>query len=248
MRDSRCIYSLLGAVFCVSLIGCGGQTVSTQPVTVVDASTPPRQQINLDNTIGHQQIIHVIQLLDRADAAMKAKRLTTPRGDNALGYYRGVLAIMPSSQEAHRGLESIVSRYLQWADSAQRKGDLASARVYLDRAQQVLPRDSRIEKARQQLAAQPLPPKPLPVRPTVMVEDGVYVLDVASVKKQSPQIQAQLANIADQIHRQNARVQILAPTDKMGRWIYQQLNNHSEDFRIRANLKISKQTQIKLLN
>lgn len=248
MRNHRCFFSVVAVVCCASLIGCGGQRSSTQPVSVVDVSAPPRQQLSLDNTIGHQQIIHVIQLLERADAALKEKRLTTPRGDNALGYYRGVLAIMPTSEEAHRGLESIVSRYLQWAQRAQRKGDLASARVYLDRAQQVLPTDTRIDKARQQLAARPVPSKSLPEIPSAIAEDGVYILDVASVQQQSPQMQAQLASIADQIHRQNARVQILAPTDKMGRWIYQQLNNRSEDFRVRANLKISKQAKIQLLN
>lgn len=247
MKNSCLIPLSIGAVCCVLLIGCSSNAPSNQPVEVVEALGPPQKLETSSQTIDHQRIMQVIQLLDYADAAVKAKRLTTPYGDNAWGYYRDVLALMPSNQEALDGLDNIVTRYLQWSRSAQRKGDLASAETYLNRARQVLPRDPRIKAAQQRLAAAP-PPQRLPVKIAVTGKDGVYVLDVGSVKKQSAQMKAQLAGIADEIYTQNARVQIFAPTDRMGRWIYQQLNNRHEDFRVRANLKIAKQAKVTLLN
>jgi TonB family protein len=47
------------------------------------------------------------ELLERAHAAVTARRYTDPEGDNALGYFRAVLAQDPSNDEAAEGLQRI---------------------------------------------------------------------------------------------------------------------------------------------
>lgn len=245
------IYSSMVAL----LVGCGGQTIPTRNVVVVGASQLPSQQQLPDfSYIEHQQVMHVISLLEKAEAAYKAKRLTTPVGDNAVSYYRQVLRLKPENEEAYRGLENIVGRYLHWASSAQQKGDINNAKVYIERASRVLPKDPRIADAKRQLRSIPVVKTRTQTKTSnttktiTKTKPGTFQLDVSQVKRQSPQVKNELALIADEIFAQQARVQIEAPSDRMGRWIYQQLNNRHEDFRVRANLKIAKRASIKLLN
>jgi protein TonB len=47
------------------------------------------------------------ELLDRAREAMNARHYTAPEGDNALAYFRAVLAQDPDNDEAHEGLQRI---------------------------------------------------------------------------------------------------------------------------------------------
>ncbi len=267
MRKWRVVSQVASVACSLVLVGCAGNSGSSHSVRVVEASSQQAAK-PAPASIEHLQIMKVIRLLDAADEAMKAKRLTTPVGDNAWGYYRDVLNIMPTNDEAHQGLSTIVSRYLGWAQTAREKGDYASAKLYLDRAQQVLPRDSRIVAARQQLDTAPRPATARTTGPAaaqiagknaisspsgspksiLRSKDGVYRLDASSLKSRSPEMQAQLAQIADEIYAQNAKVQILAPNDQLGRWIYLQLNNRHEDFRVRANMKISQDPRIQLIN
>jgi protein TonB len=51
----------------------------------------------------------VDQMLDAARAAMRERRYTDPAGDNALGYYRSVLAHEPDNGEAREGMQRIAA-------------------------------------------------------------------------------------------------------------------------------------------
>lgn len=236
-----------------ALAGCAGSQAPRQSLTQVESRTqPPKAQVSL-MSLEQQRIQHVVSLLDQADQAMKTKRLTTPQGNNAYLYYSQVLQLMPSNEEAHQGLVSIVDRYLGWAQSAKQQGDLAKADTYLQRAAMVLPRDSRVLAAKKSLAAEPVNNDPaddqiIVSQPAVAVKPGYYELDLRQVQQKTPQLQSQLASIADEIYAQKARVQIQAPSDQLGRWLYLQLNNRHEGYRVRANLRIAKSASIRLLN
>jgi TonB family protein len=70
----------------------------------------------------------VDELLDSARAAMRARRYTDPEGQNALNYYRSVLAQEPNNGEAREGLERIAAVLHERVQSAveERRFDEAS--------------------------------------------------------------------------------------------------------------------------
>lgn len=89
--------------------------------------------------------------LASAEKAMKEMRLTTPQRDNAYKYYQMVLAMYPDNVEALSGLQKIVDRYIQLITKARDEGRLDEARLYLQRAESVLPGDPRIKSIRTEL-------------------------------------------------------------------------------------------------
>jgi len=91
--------------------------------------------------------------LAAAKKAMKAVHLTTPLKDNAYQYYQMVLAIEPNNAEALAGLQKIVDRYIQFIGKARAEGRLNDAKLYLQRAESVLPDDPKLHSIRAELAA-----------------------------------------------------------------------------------------------
>ena len=68
------------------------------------------------------------QLLVKARAAVKAIRLTTPPGNNAVEYYRKALALIPNSPQALDGLDAVVERYMVLAAKAAKRGSKQGCR------------------------------------------------------------------------------------------------------------------------
>lgn len=68
------------------------------PEAAVAASRPPQQQLSTASKD---------ELLDRARVAFHERRYTDPDGDNALYYYRSVLAQDPQDGEAREGLDRV---------------------------------------------------------------------------------------------------------------------------------------------
>jgi protein TonB len=99
---------------------------SPQPVT--QGATTARPAMEQTATPADVQDGSIDDLLDRARSAMLERRYTDPEGDNALLYFRSVLAQAPGNDEAHEGLQRIAAVLdvrLQGA-LAQRKFDDAS--------------------------------------------------------------------------------------------------------------------------
>lgn len=220
------------------LVGCSGAgTQSSGPVSAAEgakgksarAAKPRMSQREKD------RIIVLLTLLDQADLAVKEKRLTEPRGDNAAAYYRQVLKIQPGYQEAEQGLANIVDRYVDWSDAAIQQGRMEQARHYLLQARQVDQQDPRLDALAQRL------------RQASKRGRGYTRLDGDQIRSRSAALVQVLGRLADQVRSENARVIIEAPNDAQGRWIYQQLNNRHEDYRIRANMRIDAQAGIRLL-
>ena len=86
------------------------------------------------------------------------------------------------------------------------------------------------------------------VEPVVDAAQSEFPLERAALKARSRALQAQLAGYADLIEARNSRVTIQAPSDADGRWLYQRLNERREEYRIRANFRVSKQPKITLLD
>ena len=99
------------------------------------------------------------ELLRTAAADVDALRLTTPAGDNAFERYQKVLAVEPDNEDAVRGLEVIVIRYVTLANTALSNGELDKAEHYLDSAGGVLPEDKGVALARKMLKAAAASPR-----------------------------------------------------------------------------------------
>ncbi len=99
------------------------------------------------------------ELLRTAAADVDALRLTTPAGDNAFERYQKVLAVEPDNEDAVRGLEVIVIRYVTLANTALSNGELDKAKHYLDSAGGVLPEDKGVALARKMLKAAAASPR-----------------------------------------------------------------------------------------
>ncbi len=85
-------------------------------------------------------------LLERADAALAAGKLVAPEVDNALGYYRAVLAEEPVNIKALEGVEAVGRRLLTQAQEALERDDFSTAEARMGAAAEIL--SSRFEIAR----------------------------------------------------------------------------------------------------
>ncbi|WP_421866315.1 hypothetical protein [Motiliproteus sp.] len=254
----------------LGLAGCtsGPPAGKAAQVRVEERSSPSRSTSPPSMTAAEKvRVMEVLDLLDRADQAFKAKRLTSPQGNNALGYYQQVLQIIPGYQEAEQGIERIAERYLHWAEAAIAEGRIGAARNYLAKSRQINPDSTELKRVQQRLkSAKPVvvstPPSSTPEPPDTIVEpadvdpqsarvagsDNRYIqLQPQALKSRSPAMKALLAQLADRIQAEQARVIIEAPSDPQGRWIYQQLNQRHEEYRIRANLRLASKPAIRLL-
>lgn len=94
------------------------------------------------------------QLLDRARAAFHERRYAEPKGDNALHYYRSVLAQDPQDGEAREGLErvgGVLEGRVESALAANRFDDAARA---LEQLRLIRPGDPALDATVAQLAEQ----------------------------------------------------------------------------------------------
>ncbi|GJL71103.1 MAG: hypothetical protein NMNS01_03020 [Nitrosomonas sp.] len=89
--------------------------------------------------------------LAAAEKAMKEMRFTTPVGNSAFEYYQTVLAADPNNAEALAGLQNIVDAYIRLIEEAKTEGLPNTARVYLQRAEAVLPEASELRSIRAEL-------------------------------------------------------------------------------------------------
>ena len=80
--------------------------------------------------------LRIVGMLTNAKMALAEGRLMTPAGDNAYDRYRSVLRLEPGNATAKSGLREIASRYVQRANEAIDKADMATARDHLRHARQ----------------------------------------------------------------------------------------------------------------
>jgi len=85
------------------------------------------------------------ELLAEAEEDFKALRLTNPTPGNAWSKYRAVLALEPDNEEARQGLRRIVDAYVLLARKAIGRGELDKAKEHIERAEKVIPGDSRLQ-------------------------------------------------------------------------------------------------------
>lgn len=98
---------------------------------------------------GNEQLID--DLLANAQDDIKALRLTSPIGNNALEKYQHVLSLDPENNTAKDGINNIVSEYIRLMDNAIAEKQFDQAGKYLNKAIQINPDHDQIGPAQQRL-------------------------------------------------------------------------------------------------
>ena len=193
--------------------GCTPSVTVTvnEPVPETDVITPPEpiEEIVTNPLIG--------QLLSEAKEAFAHNNLTTPVEDNAYSRYLQVLFLDPGNDEAEQGIANIVDRYLDWAIVNARNNNIRKASDYLNKAISIDNTHPGIPSVTSLITdSQNRKSISFPLNSSDLIAGNQVILE-------------QLHQVASEIQRLQATVVIKASTDALGRWIYQQLNQTSDN-------------------
>ncbi|WP_101758302.1 serine/threonine-protein kinase [Oceanicoccus sp. KOV_DT_Chl] len=108
-----------------------------------------RQRIQSEKTRGQQ----IVALLKAANSDLKADRLQTPVGNNAVEKFRQVLQLDPSNLDALEGLQNVGEKYVALANEQLAKKAIEEADKYLNIAQKLVPSSQQLFTARRSVLA-----------------------------------------------------------------------------------------------
>ncbi len=210
------------------------ETVSEPPAEKPEqAEAPAAETPRPDLTPGEAE--EVARLLSRAEQAIADDHLTYPAKGSALDLYDRVRILDPDNDQALRGLERIVERYLELALEAADRQRFSSARAMLDRARLVDPRHPGITPAAYRLQM------------LEKAERRVVSLDSQRLRDHDPALAETLRRTGRVSRGNGCRAQITAPSDSAGRWIYQQMSAAPGEARITAELEIGSPPRVEVL-
>lgn len=109
--------------------------------------------------------VELAALLERAEQALAADRLTVPKDDNAYAYLRAAQRLDPGDPAVDRGLDRIAQRYGVLARWWMKQGEYGKAVQLIERGLRVRPHDAALHALRKEihaLALQRRQPSPLP--------------------------------------------------------------------------------------
>ena len=93
----------------------------------------------------------VARLLVAAEVDLKARRLTSPAGNNAWDNYQRVLGLVPAHPEAVRGMERVIDSYMELFRAEVEKEDFDKAEGYLAKIHELHPDSPVLEEGEQRL-------------------------------------------------------------------------------------------------
>ena len=171
--------------------------------------------------------VELAKLLNAAHQATLNEHLTFPKEGSAYAYYQQILAKDPDQEDALRGLEHIVERYIEIALDALGQRQFATARSMLSRARIILPDHPSIEPTDAQIR--------------LLQKAKFKKITLASgILANQEQLQSTLSEL-NPPKGANCRYKIWARSDAQGRTIYQalvQATGAGENKRLRAQIGI----------
>ena len=93
----------------------------------------------------------VVRLLAAAEADLKARRLTSPVGNNAWEKYQQVLRLSPAHLEATAGVERLIGSYMELFGAAVEQEEFEQAATYLSRIRDLHPDSPALLTGQKQL-------------------------------------------------------------------------------------------------
>ncbi len=175
----------------------------------------------------------IFPLLAKAEEAYAEDRLTTPLDDNAYLRYLQVLSIDPDSEKANQGIANIVEKYLAWSIENVYQARYRRARDFLNKARSVDENHPNITAVENM------------VNSYASGRSQTFELSRKLTELRDPDTVSTLSSIAAEISKHQATIVIEAPSDATGRWIYQQLNEATEE-RVRARFEMTSRVRIHL--
>ena len=196
-----------------------------------------------------QQRAALDSLLLQGERALKDHRLLTPIANCAYDYYLAALGIDRRNAEALHGLQQVVEAYLDLSLKAARNNRFAEADKLLKRARIALSgltawqATERVNDSAANLES---------VANSVQMLRGAdrhrLLIERKALTQRDENLSQRLAEFGRQAKKPGMRVVILAPSDRDGRWIYQQLRKAPGEFRIRGEIQIGIPAQVELLS
>lgn len=177
----------------------------------------------------------IIRLLGLGNDALSREALLSPEDDNANMYYQIVLGRDPSNKAAQEGLSHIVYLYTDWALEKAKRGQYGAAEKFLESAEFVNAKDSRIAEARKTIADWRRGKGR--VKPKVNkkpVDPNKFDLPANLFSYQDEVVLEYLQPIIDRVTKTQASIDIYWPRDKEARLLYRIINSRTETFRVRA--------------
>ena len=228
-------------VLCLLLVGCESQ----QPIPSERSSIPDSQNEVLDIRPLSKPVLVIpsqpsemerliADILFEGLQALEDDRLLTPLEDNAHSRFQRVLAMDPENEIANDGLERILLRYVDLSQEASRRGLFEDAEELLGRAEFINEDHPSINLAWSLLQSEK--------------ESGdlIFSLDTAEFLSRSEIARSRLNNIAQQARELDAFFLITAPNDDLARWMYLEMRNAVDGYRLRGNIELANQTSIRL--
>ncbi len=220
----------------VSLVSC-----ATQPAAVPDSEADdqilqirPLPTAQRSSALPDNESRLIADLLFAGLQALDADRLLTPVDDSAHGRFQRVLAYDPDNEIALQGLQDIVLRYVELAEDASRQGLFEEAAGFLDRARFVDDTHPAIAAAAAVLENERAS------------GDLFFVLDGNALRKQTAEIQQEIAMIARQAREHEAFFLITAPSDDLARWIFGVMRAAVPGYRLRGNIELAGRSGVRL--
>ena len=212
----------LVATFTLAITSC--KTAISPPVP----DSKPTPAITVDS----QQIE---EWLEAAYRAFTNADMVNPPGLNASTYYEKVLTADPGNIEAQRGIGKIAEFFMEKAADAISKHYWATARSMLDTAYVVNPTQPGIQTMKQQIK--------------LLSSAKVHEFKFDPQKMQSRDgITAKILQDIGKLARlPKTRVFVRASDDRVGRWMFQQLNKSKGDGIIRGEIQIGRPPMVRIL-
>ena len=130
--------------------GKTGETMASVEETLPSDKEDAEQPASKEPALSAEKA-EVARLLAAAEADLKARRLTSPAGNNAWDRYQQVLVIDPANSEAVDGTEQVIGSYMELFGTAVEQEDFDQANSYLERIREFHPDSPSLLTGKKQL-------------------------------------------------------------------------------------------------
>ncbi len=215
---------LVGLCGCVALPPPSAKPVAPAPTQTLEGEAERKQKL-------------IKKLLVQAEYALVQDQLTVPAEDNAVDRFRAVLLMDTDNAQAISGLQQVVVRYVELAREALAHSQPDLAATYAARASQIQSDNGLLQELDVDIARSL-------ARAAATTSNSSYSLSVTALNQRDASAIPVLEQLALRVKDSGERLLITARDDAEGRWLYQQLRQAAEGYRIRGDIRLGAQPSI----
>ena len=134
------------------------QVAETEETVAGTEETPPQDKAKIEQPASKEPALspegaEVARLLAAAKTDIKARRLTSPVGNNAWDNYQRVLELVPAHPDAIQGMERVIESYMELFGVAVEQQEFDKAGGYLTKIHELHPDSPVLEEGERRLAS-----------------------------------------------------------------------------------------------